>query len=223
MRKIIFIIIPWLLFIVTGAFLYHQCTEKPVLALEKEETVSIINHQMVVERVESLGKLELVKFYIKDIVEHQEIIDWWPDSKAVLLVAGEVVGCIDLTKIDTTDIFFNGDNLYVVLPDPEICYHKVDHKGSKVYDVKSFSIQNFFPVNTTKENADLIDKAYKQAEIQLAEAASEMKLLEQTKANARVVLKPLLENFSGKKVTVSFKDQNYTPPAAPADTSEMLQ
>lgn len=217
MRKAFFITLPWILFIGTGVVLYQQCSSSSMLSLKKEESVSVINHQMVVDRIESMGKLELVKFYIKDIVEHNEIIDWWPDSKAVLLVSGEVVGCIDLTKVDSSDIYFSGNNLHIVLPEPEICYNKVNHKDSKVYDVKSISIENFFPLNSQKNNAMLIDKAYTHAEQQIQVAAKEMNILGQTKDNARLVLMPLLQSLSEKKVTISFKDEGYIAPSEPAE------
>src|SRR5690606_23950795 len=113
--------------------IWKQCS-KPEGSSEEETTV--VNHHMVVEKLESLGKIELVKYYIKDIVEHEVIKSWWPDPKVVLIISGEVVGCIDLTKVDSSSISIAPDKVTIKLPLPEICYFKVNHDESKVYSMQ---------------------------------------------------------------------------------------
>lgn len=153
---------------------------------------------MIVERMEALGKLELVRFYLKDIVEHTESIKWWPlDPKAVLIVSGEVVGCLDLSHLDKSDIKVTDDLVEVLLPRPEICYTKVNHKESKVYTVSNLS---------SKTDAEVIDKAYSLAEKKIEEGALEMRILEQTKFNAQIMLRPMLETITSKKVYLKFKE-----------------
>lgn len=65
----------------------------------KNEVKSTTVHNVILEKVESLGKLELVRYKFKDIVEHEMISQWLPDPKALLIVSGEAVGCIDLGKV----------------------------------------------------------------------------------------------------------------------------
>ena len=153
---------------------------------------------MIVERIEALGRLELVRFYLKDIIEHTEYIKWWPlDPKAILIVSGEVVGCLDLSQLDTNDVKVAADHIEILLPKPEICYTKVNHKESKVYTISNLS---------SKPDAELIDKAYKLAEKKIEEGALEMRVLEQTKFNAQIMLKPILETITSKKVYLKFKE-----------------
>ncbi len=154
---------------------------------------------MIVERMEALGRLELVRFYLKDIIEHTEYIKWWPlDPKAVLIVSGEVVGCLDLARLDTNDIKISADHVEILLPKPEICYVKVNHKESKVYTISNLS---------SKPDAEIIDMAYKLAETKIEEGALEMRVLEQTKFNAQVMLKPILETITSKKVYLRFDEE----------------
>lgn len=156
------------------------------------------SHHLIVERMEALGRLELVRYYLKDIVEHTERIKWWPfDPKAILIVSGEVVGCLDLSRIDSADIQVFDDRIEVLLPEPEICYTKVDHQQSRVYDISNLS---------NKQDAALIDEAYKVAERKIEEGALEARLLEQTKMNARGILGPILETLTSKRVVLRFKD-----------------
>jgi hypothetical protein len=51
----------------------------------------------------------------------------------------------------------------------------------------------------------LINEAYTRAEAKIKQSALEMGILEQTKKNAELVLKPLLESISGKKVVLQFE------------------
>ncbi|MGV3561154.1 DUF4230 domain-containing protein [Larkinella arboricola] len=153
---------------------------------KKEASVQTV----VLQEVTELGKLELVKYRFKDIVEHQLIREWLPNPKAVLIVEGEAVGCLDLTKITSEDITTQGDSLIVHLPDPELCSYKIDHRNSRVFNTE----YTFF------EEAQLVSEAYRRAETQIRRAALNSGILEQTRQNADKILKPLLERISGKKV-----------------------
>jgi hypothetical protein len=184
-------ILPWVLFF-SVCILWYNLSEP-----EAMEEKSVINHNMVIEKIEAMGKLELVRFYIKDIVENTRELNWWPDQKVILMVSGEVVGCIDLTKIDSTKISIATDKVFIKLPAPEVCYYKINHQESKVYNLESKLLYY--------DDAKLIDKAYAQAEKQLLNAATKMKILDQTKANAQSILKPLLEDIAGKPVVISFE------------------
>jgi len=168
-------------------FIYKHTPEEPKVT---------ITNNIIMEKVVAVGKLELVKFYIRDILEQTKENKYWFNAKVTLIITGEVAGCIDLRKIDSTDIVLTETDLTLTLPEPEICYSKIDHSKSKVYNMEHGEFQE----------AELIDSAYKAAERQIETAAVEMKITDQTKQNAEFVLRPLLESFTGKKVTLKFKD-----------------
>ncbi len=152
------------------------------------------SHTLVLQETQRLGKVELVKFNFKDAVEHEMQIDYLPNPKVLLLVQGEAIGCLDLTKIEEKNITSKGDSLIILLPKPEICSFKIDHSKSKIYDA-SLTFMN---------EETMIGEAYKQAEQKIKDSALELGILEQTKNNAQLVLKPLFENISGKKVKLKF-------------------
>jgi hypothetical protein len=160
---------------------------------KKEETT----HAMVVQEITSMGKLELTKYSFKDIVEHQIVKQWLPNSKAVLIVQGEAIGCIDLTQVDIADVVTQTDTLVVHLPDPELCVFKIDHSKSKVYHTEYAFL----------EEARLVEEAYKRAEAKIKQSALDMGILDQTRENARKVLTPMLEKASGRKVIIKFPMQ----------------
>lgn len=154
----------------------------------------ITTHNIVLKEISDLGKLELVKYAYRDVVEQSISRDFLPDPKAILIIQGEAVGCIDLKKVTEKDLVSVGDTLIVHLPKPEICYHKIDHSKSKVYQTE-YAFMN---------EGLLLEEAYKRAEQQILQSALDSDILEQTKENADMVLKPLLETSSGKKVLLKF-------------------
>ncbi len=159
----------------------------------KKEIIS--SHDIAI-KIETLGKLELVKYKIKDVVEYEVIKRFMPNTKAVLMIAGEAVGCIDLQKIKQEDISEQGETITVILPKPELCYVKINHSESKVYDTK-FAIF---------EGATLLDKAYKEAEKQLEKTVLASSIMQETRQTAEIILAPMLETFAKKKVVLKFKD-----------------
>jgi hypothetical protein len=151
-------------------------------------------HNIVIKEIASLGKMELVKYSFRDVVEQEIIRDFLPDPKAILIVQGEAVGCIDLSKISEKDLVTKSDTLILNLPNPEVCYHKIDHSKSKIYKT-DYAFMN---------ESLLLDEAYRKAEEQILQSALSSNILEQTKKNADLILKPLVENISKKKVIIKY-------------------
>jgi len=151
----------------------------------------------MVQKISSMGKLELVKYTMKDIIEQKEIHPILPDSKVLFLAAGEVTACIDLTKIKRSDITQTKDSVVVYLPQPEICYSKLDHQKSRVYDISGAWFE---------DNAkDMVEDVYKIAEKRILDNARQMDVLGMARTNAQLIFKPLLESISGKVVVLKFK------------------
>lgn len=153
-------------------------------------------HQILLERVEAMGKLELVKYSLSDVLEHKNKTPFLPDASVLLIIKADAVGCIDLTKIKSDDIKVYGDSVVMQLPQPEICYIKIDHKSSRVYDTK----MAFF------READLVDEAYKDAERQIAAEVRKSDILQQTKTNALNVFRPILMGLGFNKMTITFEE-----------------
>lgn len=151
---------------------------------------------IVLKEITALGKLELVKYTFKDIVEHEQVNTFLPNANAVLIVEGEATGCIDLTRISPANITTDGDSVTVQLPKPELCGWKINHDRSRVYDTR-FSFL---------DDAQLVSDAYRKAEQQVKQSALNGGILDQTRRNADRMLRPLLERISGKKIGLTFQE-----------------
>lgn len=204
-QKLLFSLLPWALLIIALLFLWRNCSRENIITVKPPERKLTVNHQLIVNKIEAIGKLELVKYYLKDIVDYSEDLEFLyglfrAEDKAVLIVTGEIIGCVDLTKIDSSAIELHEDYIRIKLPEPEICSYKIDHENSKVYSRD----QSFL---SEKDPTELIDSAYIFAERQIRASAHELKVLEQTKRNAVLVLSPLLEQITGKPVDLYFEGE----------------
>lgn len=159
-----------------------------------EETKTVSTHNVVLEKVEQMGKLQVVKYKFRDVMEYKIEYKWWPDSKAVLIISGEATGCVDLEKVKASDIQEQGDTLYLRLPEPELCDYKVNHEESKIYNTRSFSM----------DRTKLIGQAFQAAESQIKKTALESNILDQARKNAELTLKPLFQELSKKKVIFTY-------------------
>ena len=115
----------------------------------------------------------------------------------MLLAVGEVTACIDLTKVKRSDITQTKDSVIVFLPAPEICYARLDHDKSKVYDIRGVLFED--------GAKDLVEDVYKVAEKKILDNAKEMNVLGMARQNAQLIFKPLLESISGKTVVLNFR------------------
>lgn len=173
-------------------FIFQKISNATSWITNKTET----SHQIVLQQITALGKMELVNYQFKDVVETQLQKTLLPDARVLLIVSGRAVGCIDMSKLTTSQIYSKNDSLTVELPMPELCVSQIDHSQSKVYDTSIFAFL---------DEAQLVDNAYKKAEEQIKNAALTQGILNQTKANAYKILVPMFEKISGKKVRLIIK------------------
>lgn len=166
----------------------------------KEEPESYVTHDVIVQQIEELGNLEVVKYNIQDMMEYEMVRRWLPNSKASLKIAGEVIACVDLTKIEKDDIFTDKDSVSMILPIPEICHYKIDHSRSKVYNIE-YGLW---------ETANLVDEAYKNAEQHIYQEALNMGIAKESRENTIKVLTPILRGLGFTKIHIGFKTPEET-------------
>ena len=183
--------LPWL--IVLGLIFWITIAQE-----EDVPEVRSVNRSVILQEVEKLGKLELVRYNFKEITELTELSEEFlkifklgPDSKIALISAGEAVGCLDLEKLEDNDISVSTDTVFVQLPEPEICYYKLDMEKTYIYSIQT---------NPLKDEGEFIQRAYRMAEQEVKTAALASGILEQTTTNAAILLKPLFEKVTGKVV-----------------------
>ena len=199
-------LLPLLFLVALGWFLWRKVA--PTLAGLNELGGSpqvTVTHSTVLTQVEALGRLELVRYRFRDVVEYRRRqYRFLPESKVALIVGGEAVGCIDLRKLQPQDVVLEGDSVVrVALPAPELCSFQVNHNQSRVYSTEN----GFF------QDAALVDEGYKYAEAQVRTAALQSGILAQTQRNAEQILVPMLRTLTGRRVILG--QQLRLPPTGP--------
>jgi ribosomal protein L14E/L6E/L27E len=171
--------------------LYKRCTKQKK---GKEE----ITNTVFISEIRALGKLELTKITIKDVMEYKMELDWALDKKVLMVFGGEVVGCIDLAKIKEENITITDSIITIKLGETEICYSKLDHSKTKLYNLSTLAEFN-------KIEPEMMDYLYKKGEAYLVSDSMKMVVNRETEANAQKILKPLLEKISKKHVELVFE------------------
>lgn len=184
-----------LLGIITAVILSVVFVYRIIQSTENKESIT---HEAVVEKIRLMGKLQLVQFQIKDIIEYKiERPMFLPDSKVLMMVSGEIGACVDLQKLKDTDVESDEKGVKIFLPSPEICYTKVNHEHSKIHHKRSWMLLD--------DDAELLDKSYKEAEKYLNRPDVQLPALVEAEKNASQILVPIFEKIAGKQVTVSFR------------------
>jgi hypothetical protein len=209
--KRIFKFLPWFLLLVVLTTLYLSNYS----LFPKEGKIEVIDSSVILQEIEKLGKLELVKYNFKEIYDYKQlsegkivgnsilnIHDYTPDLNVVLVASGEAVGCIDLTKMDIEDVSQKNDTLIILLPPPELCYYKLDLENTRIYSFKSASWWSKLFSDDTEDEL-VLQNAYRQTERRIEMAAYESGILPSTNEQARNMLKPMLETITGKKVEIA--------------------
>lgn len=207
-KKLFLKALPWLLLTIM-VFTLYLTNHWPFGAKEKAYQ-EIIDTSVILNKIEGLGKLELVKYNFKEVFEYKRLSDgkiignsilnthsYDPDISVILIASGEAVGCIDLTKIQKSDIESTKDTILLRLPEPELCYHKLDLGNTKIYSVSNESWWSRLFSDEDEKN-EILQMAYKKAESRLQEAAVESGIYQSTIENTELMLRPLLEQLTGK-------------------------
>ena len=200
-------LLPLLFLVGLGWFLWRQVA--PALstwnAIGDTSPQVTVTHNTLLTQVEALGRLELVRYRFKDVVEYKRrTYRFLPESKVALVVGGEAVGCIDLRKLKPQDVVLEGDSVVrVALPAPELCTFQINHSQSRVFSTEN----GFF------QDAELVDEGYKYAEAQVRNAALQSGILAETQRNAEQILVPMLRTLTGRRVILG--QQMRLPEAGP--------
>ncbi|MBR11121.1 MAG: hypothetical protein CMP48_25995 [Rickettsiales bacterium] len=202
--KIIFKSIPWILLV---AILSWLLIEEKIDFGIKEGSKDVYQNNILTQ-VEAIGKLELAQYHFQEVTELNKNADYVelfsrkfklaPDARALLISQGSAAGCIDLANISKADIDITRDTLFITIPQPELCYYKIDLANSRFYDLEVTSLDK-------KKRQEFMEEIYRLAESQIKQSALELGILEQTRENAHRILDPMLEKIAGKPVVISFQ------------------
>jgi uncharacterized protein DUF4230 len=159
-------------------------------------TLIHIDQPTVVRQIQQLQRLETVSFTMDKIISGEHESPYLPkflvSDRLLLIVHGEVIGGVDLSKLQPDDVVIQGQSISLRLPQAQILVTRLDNAQTRVYsrDTGLFS----------SPDPNLESEVRQEAERQLQEAALQGDILKTADANARSTISSLLQGLGFKKV-----------------------
>src|SRR6202790_2917399 len=100
-------------------------------------TVINVNQPTVVRQIQQLQRLETVSFTMDKIISGERDNPYLPKflvgDRLLLMVHGEVVGGVNLAKVQAGDVTVHGRNTSIRLPHAEVFSTRIDNTKTRVY------------------------------------------------------------------------------------------
>jgi Protein of unknown function (DUF4230) len=161
-------------------------------------TVIGVSQPTVVRQIQQLQRLESVNYTMDKIISGERENAYFPKflagDRLLLVVHGEVIGGIDLAKIQPSDVTVNGRSLSLRIPSAEIFSTRIDNAKTRVYsrDTGLFS----------SPDPNLESEVREAAEHQLQQAALQDDVLNTASQNAQSTLSSLLKGLGFEHIEI---------------------
>lgn len=152
----------------------------------------------VVSQIQRLNRLETVSFSVDTVVEGKHTNAVLPDllfgDRLLLVVHGQVIAGVDLSKLKPEAVQVNGHSVTVDLPPSEIFTTRIDSAKTRVFARTTGLL--------TPADPNLESETRQTAEAQILQAATGDGILDTARANARGSMESLLHGLGFTNVTV---------------------
>ncbi len=161
-------------------------------------------------RVRALSRLETIQYSMETIIEGGSdpggLLSFLGigREKLVLIARGQVVGGVDFSRMEESDVVISGKKVTLYLPPAEILFSKLDNKRTGVYEYE----KGLF----TRRDIQLESELRARAEEELVRRAIEDGILTQAEANAKAYLLVLLHSLG-------FTEVEFQPKVVPQPTA----
>jgi hypothetical protein len=177
----------------TGVGLLH------LLGMLRSGQTSInVSQPTVVRQIQQLQRLETVTYTMDKIISGERDNPYLPKflagDRLLLVVHGEVIGGVDLAKVQPADVTVQGQSITFHVPQAEIFSTLIDNARTRVYsrDTGLF----------TSPDPNLESEVREEAERQLQQAALQDGILKTADQNARSTLASMLKGFGFSQVEI---------------------
>jgi hypothetical protein len=158
-----------------------------------------VDQPTVVRQIQQLQRLETVRYTMDKIISGEHDNPYLPHllagDRLLLVVHGEAIGGIDLTKLQPTDVAIHGRDITVHLPPAEVFSTRIDNAKTRVYsrDTGLFS----------SPDPNLESQVREEAERELAAASVQDGILKTADQNADATITSLLKGLGFANVTIN--------------------
>jgi Protein of unknown function (DUF4230) len=168
-------------------------------ALHGGRSVIHTDQPTVVRQIQQLQRLETVRYSLEKIISGEHDSPYLPkflvSDRLLLVVHGEVIAGVDLSKLTPSDVTIHDRTVTVHLPQPEILVVRLDSSKTRVYsrDTGLFS----------SPDPNLESEVRQEAERQLQQSALQDGILKSAGENARTALAAILHGLGFQQIVFS--------------------
>lgn len=148
----------------------------------------------IIHEVRSLARLETIQYSVEKVItaETGQKFGILFGDRLLFVAYGRVIAGVDLSKMETNDLYMQNGALHIQLPSPEIFVVTLDNDKSYVYDREQGLL--------TQGDADLETRARQVAEAEILKSAVADGILESALENAEDYLASLLRNLGYQEI-----------------------
>ena len=158
-----------------------------------------VDQPTVIRQIRALQRLETVSYTMDKIIsgerENPVLPAFLAGDKLLLVVHGEVIAGVDLSKLQANDVVVNGRSVTIHLPQAEVFTTRLDSAKTRVYSRETGLFSTPDP--------NLESEVRQEAERQLQAAALEDGILKTATANAQQTLTTLLRGLGFETVQIN--------------------
>jgi hypothetical protein len=163
--------------------------------------IRFLDSTAVVTQVQKLNQLATVKYSIQRVVGLREPKVPFGEESILLMVQGEAIAGVDLSKLKPNDVAYTGKrSVTITLPAARLLNVFLDEKQTKVWDRQITWWTPWVPYDP-----DLEHKARMQALDDVRNAALQMGILDQAQSNAESSIRDLL---AAVQLSTTFKKRS---------------
>jgi hypothetical protein len=156
----------------------------------------------IIHEVRSLARLETISYSVEKVIRAengQVAFNFLFGDKLIFVAHGYVIAGIDLSKIESEDLWIKDGALYVSMPPAEVFVATLDNEKSYVFDRDTGLL--------TKSDFELETRARQAAELEIYNAAVEDGILDQAMVNAENYLSRLFTQLGYPEVVFVFEEK----------------
>nr|BAL57305.1 hypothetical conserved protein [uncultured Bacteroidetes bacterium] len=170
-----------------------------LLSSREKEIPSRGYQTVVVEHLTQLGRIQLLRYVVRDVVQRE----WryalpFTSSRLLMVVSGEATVCMDLAQVRVEEADWEQRRLRLSLPPPFLCEVRIDPKQSQVYDA-NFSVVEWWSGGEAERVREALAAAQETLRVRIEAHFSR----EAAQAQAEKMLRPFLTQMGWKEI--SFK------------------
>jgi hypothetical protein len=157
---------------------------------------------VTVEQLQSLAHLLTTRVTVSDVLETR-LQGWTGGIRAALLVHGDFIVSIDLSRAEFEQMDHGARSAILVLPQPQVSRPRLDHDRTRLFTV---TWHGLWQVGLDQgRQSDLVNRSYAQAQERIADSSDHPQWLEHARRQAEQVLGSFFDAL-GWEITLRWTD-----------------